>query len=573
MRLSTLTALALLSSSQFANAQSIPTDPQPTCTVTPAAFNAFFQSGTPALNGIVKPADSVGFNNSPNCSFYRWSWQMFLWLTSPAPSTYGGGGGRVFDSPVFFDVSPPDPSQGGQRTFIPHFPGFIRQLNVRAAQAGVNRLPVHFDKAGRLVEVAPPQTGPNGKPLIRNSAGDLIEIERATIGADRRPVFEDRVGQPIEHQLAQPDLQLRQIEPSRTLTVQKFIINGLPIFIDPFGNVVESEEGQADDGVQVAQTGSLVYYVTMVNDVYAYFLTGVKHNQITPGTQFPTTQADLNKITTFATAHGKTFPDPNALAIEVKSAWVEAGGLPNLNNYITMTATVPTYNKSNPSHWIPNGQKTVVLALVGMHVVGSTAGHPEMVWATFEHFNNAPPAAYTYNSTSGPKTVAQNTAGTWLFTTNNAAAPFNVPHQEFVTPDICAGSTGICGTSGTISPSNTLRSKAWGAASNVSPNPIAGSTTASNTEIIAIYNSIRTKMPSGDVRNNYFMTGSTWTIGGAAPNGSNEVGTSQLSNTTMETFQQGPDNTTTNGSSNCFSCHGSNSTGVSHIFFALKPLL
>jgi len=138
--------------------------------------------------------------------------------------------------------------------------------------------------------------------------------------------------------------------------------------------------------------------------------------------------------------------------------------------------------------------------------------------------------------------------------------------MQFVTPDIVA-------TSGnTISPSNTLRSKAWGAASNISPNPIDGSATASNTEIISIYNSIRGMMPSGDVRNNYFMTGSTWTIGGAAPNGSNEVGTSKLSNTTMETFQQGPDNTTTNGSSNCFDCHVTNSTGVSHVFGALKSL-
>jgi hypothetical protein len=40
----------------------------------------------------------------------------------------------------------------------------------------------------------------------------------------------------------------------------------------------------------------------------------------------------------------------------------------------------------------------------------------------------------------------------------------------------------------------------------------------------------------------------------------------------METFQQGPDNTTTHGSSNCFDCHTSNQTDVSHVFFALKPL-
>jgi hypothetical protein len=569
-----LLALTLMSATSLANAQSIPADAQPTCTVTPAAFKTFFEGGNVVLNGVVNPANSVSFNNNPNCSFYQWSEQMFLWLTSPAPPTYGGGGGRIFDSPVFFDVSPPDPNQGGARTFIPHFPGFIRRLGVRAAQAGPGGLPVMFDKAGRLIQVARPQTGPNGLPLIRNAAGDLIEIARATVGADKRPAFTDAIGQAIEHELAPTAPRFRQIEPGRALTAQRFIINGNPILIDPNGGVIDTEEGQADGGVQLAQNGSLVYYVTMVNDVYAYFLTGTKDLQINTNNQFPTSQADLNQITAFALAHGKTFVDADALAIEVKSAWVEAGGLPNLNSYITMTAVVPTYDKSNPLKWVPNGEKTVELALVGMHVVGSTAGHPEMIWSTFEHLGNTPNAAYTYNSTTGQKTVGQATAGTWLFAANNAAAPFNVAHQQYQSPDICVTSAmfGVCGTSGMISPSNTLRSKAWGAASNVSPNPIDGSTTASNTEIISINNSIRGMMPAGDVRSNYFTTGATWTIGGQAPSGSNQVGTSQLANTTMETFQQGPDNTTTNGTSNCFDCHVTNQTGVSHVFRALKSL-
>jgi hypothetical protein len=571
-KLSVLAALALIASNEVANAQSIPADAQPTCIVTPTAFKTFFEGGNVVLNGVVNPANSVSFNNNPNCSFYQWSEQMFLWLTSPAPRTYGGGGGRIFDSPVFFDVSPPD--QNGQRTFLPHFPGFIRHLNVRAAQAGPAGLPVLFDKAGRLVQVAPPQTGPNGLPLIRNTAGDLVEVGRAMIGPEKKPIFADAAGKVIEHELAPTAPRFRQFEPGRTLTAERFIINGIPILINPNGGVIDTEEGQADGGVQVAQTGSLVYYVTMVNDVYAYFLTGVNNHQINTNNQFPTTQADLNQITAFAAAHGKTFVDPDALAIEVKSAWVEAGGLPNLNTYITMTAVVPTYNKSNPLKWVPNGEKTVELALVGMHVVGSTAGHPEMIWSTFEHIGNTPNAAYTYNSTSGQKTVTQSTAGTWLFTANNAAAPFNVARQQFQSPDICVTSNmfGVCGTSGTIGPSNALRSKAWGAASNVSPNPIDGSTTASNTEIISINNSIRGMMPAGDVRSNYFTTGATWTINGQAPNGTNEVGTSQLANTTMETFQQGPDNTTTNGTSNCFDCHSSNQTGVSHVFPVLKSL-
>jgi hypothetical protein len=148
-----------------ADAQSIPSDANATCIVTPTMFKGWFQSGAVTLNGVVNPANSVTFPNAPNCSFYQWSEQMFLWLTSPAPVTYGGGG-RIFDTSTFYDVSPPD--QNGNRTFIPHFPGLIRVPILRAAQAGPGGFPVMFDKAGRLLEIEPTQTGPNGKPLIRD---------------------------------------------------------------------------------------------------------------------------------------------------------------------------------------------------------------------------------------------------------------------------------------------------------------------------------------------------------------------------------------------------------------------
>src|ERR1700722_16297946 len=97
----------------------------------------------------------------------------------------------------------------------------------------------------------------------------------------------------------------------------------------------------------------------MRNDVYAYFLTGTKDGGITPApTQFPTTAGDLSKITAFASAHGKVFPDPNALAVEVKSSWIEATGLANPSDYVTTRAVVPTYDTTNPAQWVPNGQKT-----------------------------------------------------------------------------------------------------------------------------------------------------------------------------------------------------------------------
>jgi hypothetical protein len=246
-----------------------------------------------------------------------------------------------------------------------------------------------------------------------------------------------------------------------------------------------------------------------------------------------------------------------------------------------MTASIPTYNTSSSSTWPSTGQQNALLAMTGLHVVGSTAGHPEMIWATFEHTGNTPNGAYSYVNSSGVvKNVAQTTAGTWQFSQSGAAAPFNVEHMSYVSPNIVAAS------GQTISPSNTLRVNAWGANAGVPPNPAAVPPTVagSNTEIVSINNSVRGMMPAGDVRDNYFTTGATWTVNGFPPTGSFsgiasngvEVGTSQMANTTMETYQQFP-------GMNCLACHGRgsgtvnpnltpNNNPISHIYQVLKPL-
>jgi hypothetical protein len=564
-----------------AAAQTIPTDAQPpACNVSAATFNGWFESGSPSVNGVVNPADSVNFPGKTNCSFYEWSMQMFLWLTSPAPRSYGGGN-FIFDSPVFYDVSPPDAD--GKRIFIPHVPGRLRIFSVRTAQAGAHGLPTVVDKTGQLREIEPTPVGPSGKPLVLDRAGKAVEVERVTIDKGKAVLF-DKAGKTLPIARPAPRNEVKtfarpQVNPA--LAVRKFIINNRPVFVNQSGNVVDVEQGQADGSVLMAQNGSLVYFATTVNDVYAYFLTGIKDGAIpSPGgnqlnAQFPTTAADLTAITTFAAAHGKTFPDGKALAVEVKTSWVEASNLPNAGSYITMQAIIPTYDMSNPNQWIPNGSKTAQLALVGMHVVGSTAGHPEMIWASFEHFGNTPNAAYTYNSTSGLKTVPQSTAGNWLFTASNSSGPFNVAHMTAGAGDSIVPVQGL-----TISPSDTLRINPWGAASNAAPNPIDLTPTpaASNTEIISVNHSVASMMPAGDIRSNYFFIGATWTIFGAAPSGNFgnpgfaviapgvAVGTSQLENSTLETYDQGTGSYSKFGS-NCFLCHTGNKVGVSHVFF------
>jgi hypothetical protein len=81
--------------------------------------------------------------------------------------------------------------------------------------------------------------------------------------------------------------------------------------------------------------------------------------------------------------------------------------------------------------------------------------------------------------------------------------------------------------------------------------------------VISLNGTVRSLLDPADIRGNYFHDGTTWTIGGATPSSGNQVGTNKLENTTLETFSQG---------NNCFTCHGSNTTAVSHVFDDTSPL-
>lgn len=554
-----LFAVALAIGVSPVHAQTLPSDAKSTCTVPAATFKTWFQSGSVAVNGVVNPANSATFSPNSLCSFYQWSEQMFLWLTSPAPSEYGGGP-RIFDSGVFYDVTPPDSS--GNRSFVQHTEkGRTIAFPVRAAQLGPHGLPIVRDTAGVFHEVELPKISAKGNQIIHDASGKPIEIGRASVGADGKPVLLDTAGKAINlSSLIRRPLQIRGSAAVLSTTLQRISINGSLFFLGSGGSIVPVEQEEAEDGdVLESQHGSLIYYATIVNDVYAYFRTRVKDNNINPSS-FPTNAAQLAPIVALAAAHSKTFPDPNALTVEIKSSWVEAAGLPNLSSYITVEGTIPTYNTTNKNKWIPTGTKTVQLALLGMHVVGSVNGHPEMVWATFEHTGNTPLAAYSYTSTSGAsKTVGQSTSGTWLFSKTGSTGPFNKPHMQQA-----GGSADITSVSPfTISPSDTIRWTPFGGLANA-----AGTT--SNTDILSINNSVRGQLTSADIRSNYIMSGAVWTHNGASPTGTNLLGTTQLTNSTMETYQQGANNTS--ASVTCLACHAANTTATSHVFSALKPL-
>lgn len=538
--------------------QSLPADAGSSCatSLTPAEFDAWFEAGAASLNGAVLPANSVKFPNSPNCSFYEWSEQMFLWLTSPAPPRYGGGGGLVMNSPAFYDVTAPD--EDGVRQFVPHKSGFLRVFTVRSSQKGILDLPVIMEKRTfRLLEILPTVKSREGRQMVADQNGNQLEVGNVRWTTTGSPILFDLNGREIQGPRAILEPQFaKKIERlgvfDKRELIQRLLFDDKIVTLDLFGSFPETEQAMADTTILMAQNGSLVYYALTVNNVFALYRTMLGAS-VPAGTQFPVDQADLDAIESFATMNGHApVIDSEALAIEIKTAWVEASSLDDPSKFIQMKATVPTYDTSDPNEWVQNGTKTTMLAMVGMHVVGSTKGHPEMLWGTFEHVSNGPVATYSYRkATNTNGTIFEDTNGDWLFSANGSAGPFNVPHMMVGGPGHIEATDGF-----TVSPSDTRREMPWG---------LPASSAIGNAEVISLNNVVRSLLDPADVRRNYVHVGTTWTAGGLDPHDppSNQVGTNKLSNTTMETYTQ---------SGNCFDCHGSNTTAVSHVFDLTEPL-
>lgn len=536
----------------------LPQDVLQTCTVPQDTFDTWFRTGKATENGLVTPANSVTFGHRNNCEFYEWSERMFLWLTS---QTSGGHGGEtVMESPLFYTVAH---DTAGSYKLVKHVPGGIISAVSSLEKNGPNRLPVFRDKNGRLFEVQFHK--PGEKVLVKNQSGKIIELGVVEKASNGLAALKDKTGKAIE----KPGFVSNLSNPENV--VHAFTTAEGQIFLDANGNILTDVAQAATHNALMSQNGSLVYYITMVNDMYAYFLSATRNeNRIYD--KFPTTNTARNNILTWARKNGYALPpDANALAVEIKTSWIIADSLINQSNFVTMDAMVPTYNTSSDTIWIPNGQRKVKLALVGIHVVGSVAGHPEMVWATFEHASNTPDTAYQYiNNKQQVQTIAAD-AGNFLFAPDTATV-FNIPHMR------ANGDTVKAIQPYTFSASNTQMTFPFGTAFNTRPNQEDTSSAASNSKVISINNSIRSMLPGKDVRKNYLFIGATWTADGTAPNGKvysidptpgSAIGTSLLANSTMETYFVG--NTRT-----CFTCHSGHNCllpdSLSHIFSKIRPL-
>ena len=154
----------------------------------------------------------------------------------------------------------------------------------------------------------------------------------------------------------------------------------------------------------------------------------------------------------------------------------------------------------------------------------------------------------------------------------------NISHMKFKGDSIYSNFKGAPANN-TISPSNSTKTKPWGVANVGVPNPENATAAASNSQVISINNSVFNQLPGNDVRKNYYLIGSTWTDSGLPPTGTSyaatntgsgvAIGTSQLANSTMETYAQ--NGTAYNQYGSCFACHSgstptNNPNSISHVY-------
>ena len=127
-------------------------------------------------------------------------------------------------------------------------------------------------------------------------------------------------------------------------------------------------------GILIDQNGRPLYYATHLNPDFVEF---VRANSLTE-------TAHLKDGAT-----GLQFPTGS---LELKSSWKVVAPDDDVSRFFTIKTFVPVLKLTADGEVAvdANQVREETLALVGMHIVGVVEGHPEFIWATFEHNDNAP---------------------------------------------------------------------------------------------------------------------------------------------------------------------------------------
>jgi hypothetical protein len=286
-------------------------------------------------------------------------------------------------------------------------------------------------------------------------------------------------------------------------------------------NSLDSIEQAISKGVLIDRNGHPLFYGLHVNDAFAQF---IRTNGYT----------DLDKL-----AAAPADQEFKIGCIELKSSWriVEAGE--DASKFYTTTALVPKLALKDGKIILDNAHPVDKnVALVGLHVVGRVKGHPEFVWATFEHMDNAP------DLPTGATGDTKVTTDDWTFCPKDTL-------KRFCNLNPVSSSTNplrlIDGDRLILAPTTPVYREF----------PFGGDDPRA---IVSLTTSVHEQLPDSlGVWRNYELIGATWLD---KPTGTDrpdpfkegvpftreqEAGATFLSNTTMETYTQ--------IAFNCFDCH------------------
>ncbi|MBY5890760.1 hypothetical protein HFN49_31800 [Rhizobium leguminosarum] len=270
-------------------------------------------------------------------------------------------------------------------------------------------------------------------------------------------------------------------------------------------------------------SGRAVYYSQNVDPVFYEF---VRTNKYYLPDEYEKAQATVN------------FP---VGAMEFKYSWkVVKEGEDTSTFYVTkaeiflLTETTDSTGKTTVVV-DPSKTKTVDVALVGVHVVGVVKDHPEFIWATFEHKDNAPDLPAGMSMTAAEPVSDRD----WTFYHKNTPAsdsnrnPADNPTSPMKLVDA---------DKQLLSPVVNIY-RAF---------PFGGGTPENIANIRSLNESVQTKVLAGSVWANYMLVGGVWSKPNNVSPGAvivPQLGSVSLANTTMETFDQLFPNV------NCFACH------------------
>lgn len=227
--------------------------------------------------------------------------------------------------------------------------------------------------------------------------------------------------------------------------------------------------------------------------------------------------------------------------------------------FYTEKTTVPLLKNKDGGGIEVDGTKTrpVTVALVGLHVVGVTANHPEFLWATFEQINNAPDLPVGMDPTS-PNAVS--TQAFTFYAANTPANKCNIkadgkhgrPQLQVTDP-----------VKQTVAPvTNIFRQYATGGADCARTADINSINSSAQNEMAGLAKA----QPKEAVWANYKLIGTLWLQACTLQPGVSELETQgiasvNLANSTLETFYQGSEhNFNHNSMANCFMCHNTGAT-------------